>query len=114
MICPKCKSEFIEGVYTCADCEISLVDYLPVSEKKHEDRHMDTNFISVYNPLNSQEVAIIKMILEREGVPHYIKNDRLHGAILFSIQGPGKMELFVPEEYAQRVVDLLRNELEHE
>jgi hypothetical protein len=54
------------------------------------------------------------MILEREGIPLYVKNDRLHGAVLFAIQGPGKMELFVPEKYAQSVLDLINHELGHE
>jgi hypothetical protein len=114
MICPKCKSEFIEGVYICTDCKIPLVDFLPVSDEKSEDQFADTNFISVYTPISSQEVSIIKMIMEREGIPFYIKNDRLHGAVLFSIQGPGKMELFVPEECAQQVIDLLGEELGHD
>ncbi len=57
MICPNCKSEFVEGVYTCSDCGIPLVDYLPAVD--HE------------------------------------------------------MELFVPEDYAQQTLDLLREELDH-
>ena len=114
MICPKCKSEFVEGIYMCSDCEIPLVDSLPESEETDVDHFADSNFVVVYNPISSQEVAIIKMILEREEIPFHIKNDRLHGAVLFGIQGPGKMELYVPEEYAKRVADLLRDELEHD
>ena len=114
MICPKCNSEFVEGVTTCSDCEISLVDFIPDSNHNVQNPLDDVHFISVYNPINSQEVSLIKMIMEREEIPYYIKNDRLHGAVLFSIQGPGKMELFVPEEYARRVVDLLKVELNHE
>lgn len=114
MICPKCNSEYIDGIYTCSDCDVRLVDHLPTSEAQRENDLTDVNFVSVYNPINSQEVSIIKMILEREGIPHHIKNDRLHGAVLFSLQGPGKMELFVPEEFADRTIKLLREELEHE
>jgi len=113
MICPDCNSEYIEGVYICPDCGVKLVDYLPPDETKSENPLQDVNFIPVYNPINSQEVAIIKMILEREDIPYYIKNDRLHGAILFSIQGPGKMEVFVPEDYAQQTIDILTEELGH-
>jgi hypothetical protein len=53
------------------------------------------------------------MILERENIPFYIKNDRLHGAVLFSIQGPGKMEVFVPEDFARQTIDILTEELGH-
>jgi len=114
MICPDCNSEYVEGIYTCPDCGVKLVDYTPPNENIHDNSLQDVHFISVYTPLNSQEVAIIKMILERENIPHYIKNDRLQGAVLFSIQGPGKMEVFVPEDYAQQTIDLLAEELGHE
>ena len=114
MICPNCKSEFLEGVYTCSDCGVPLVDHLPDADNNIINPLHDVNFVSVYNPINSQEVAILRMILEREEIPYYKKNDRLYSAILFSIQGPGKMELFVPENYAQQILDLLREELGHE
>jgi hypothetical protein len=114
MICPKCKSEYIDGVYTCSDCALTLVDNLPEHEQEIEHQYTNATFVSIYNPINSQEVSIIKMILEREEIPYHIKNDRLHGAVLFSLQGPGKMELFVPEEFAEQTLILLREELEHE
>ena len=27
--CPKCKNEYIEGITTCTDCGVDLVDELP-------------------------------------------------------------------------------------
>lgn len=27
--CPKCKNEYVEGITTCADCDVALVDELP-------------------------------------------------------------------------------------
>jgi hypothetical protein len=99
MICPECKSAYVDGIYTCFDCDVKLVDNPRPDEQIPENPLKDAHFISVYTPLNSQEISIIKMILERENIPYYIKNDRLHGAVLFSIQGPGKMEVFVPFEF---------------
>ncbi len=29
MFCPKCKTEYIEGIKTCADCNVPLVEELP-------------------------------------------------------------------------------------
>lgn len=113
MICSNCNSEYVEGIYTCPDCGVKLVDYIPPDEKNPENPLIDVHFIAVYTPLNSQEVAIIKMILERENIPFYIKNDRLHGAVLFSIEGPGKMEVLVPEDFAKQTIDLLTEELGH-
>jgi hypothetical protein len=31
--CPKCRAEYIEGVETCPDCQVKLVDKLPPIEK---------------------------------------------------------------------------------
>jgi hypothetical protein len=115
MICPDCNAEYVEGIYICPDCGVKLVDYIPPNDEDIQKKSLqNVHFISVYTPLNSQEVAIIKMILERENIPFYIKNDRLHGAVLFSIQGPGKMEVFVPKDFAQQTIDILTEELGHE
>lgn len=39
--CPKCKSEYVEGMTQCADCKVALVDELG------EETHEDTEFVSV-------------------------------------------------------------------
>ena len=114
MICPDCNSEYVEGIYSCPDCDVKLVDFIPPDGNIQGNSLQDVHFISVHTPLNSQEVAIIKIILERENIPYYIKNDRLHGAVLFSIEGPGKMEVLVPEDFAKQTIDLLAEELGHE
>ena len=77
------------------------------------DRY-DDNFVLVYNPISSQEVSLIKMIMERENIPYYIKNDPLHKAVIFSIQGPGKIELYVADQFAEDTIRLLRTELGHD
>jgi hypothetical protein len=119
MICPACKSEFVEGVSVCSDCGIPLVDRLPDpgsenSEPVKTGQAEETDYVLVYRPINSQEVALIRMILEREGIPFFIKNEPLHRAVIFSIQGPGEIQLFVPEKYAVETAGLLRSELEHD
>ena len=113
MICPECKSEFVEGVTICPDCEVQLV--YPVSENFPENPadHRDHNYVFVYTPINSQEVALIRMIMEREDIPYFIKNDPVHKTVLFSIRGPGEIQLYVAEEFAEETTKLLREELGH-
>jgi len=76
-----------------------------------QNRH---HFILIYNPINSQEVAIIRMILEREQIPYVIKNDPLHKAALFSINGPGEIQLYVAPAFAENTINLLKEELGHD
>jgi hypothetical protein len=114
MICPECRSEFIDEISSCPDCGIPLVFHLPDESTENSEHKEHYNLVCVYNPINSQEVALIKMIMEREGIPYLIKNDPIHKVVLFSIQGPGNIELYVDEPYADATIKLLREELEHE
>ena len=114
MICPKCRSEFIEGVTNCPDCQIPLVYQIPEIIPETLDDGKNYNYVFVYTPISSQEVALIRMIMEREGIPYFIKNEPLHKTIIFSIRGPGEMQLYVAEEFAEDTMNLLKEELGHD
>ena len=113
MICPNCKSEFVEGVTKCPDCEIQLVYQISENIPESFDDHKNYNFVFVYTPLSSQEVALIRMIMEREGIPFFIKNEPIHKTVIFSTRNP-EMQLYVAEEFAKDTIKLLREELGHE
>jgi hypothetical protein len=114
MICPECKSEYVEGILICPDCGIKLVYQLPDKMTENYNPIEEYNYVFIYNPISSQEVALIKMIMERERIPFVIKNEPLYNAVIFSIQGPGAMQLYVAKEFAQEAIKLLREELGHE
>jgi hypothetical protein len=114
MICPKCKSEFFEGITTCPDCQIQLVYQITENIPEHFNDSKNCNYVFVYTPISSQEVALIRMIMERESIPYFIKNEPLHKSAIFSIRGPGEIQLYVAEEFAEDTIKLLREELGHE
>ena len=33
MICPKCKSDYVEGIKTCPDCQVELIEESDLEEK---------------------------------------------------------------------------------
>ena len=51
--------------------------------------------------------------MEREEIPYFIKNEPLHRTVLFSIHGPGEMQLYVAEKYAEATIKLLDEEFGH-
>jgi len=73
---------------------------------------MDTPLIEIYRPADLQEVVMIKMVLEREGVRYVIANEHL--ASVFPVLGPAglsSMRLMVEAQRATEVTALLREEL---
>lgn len=69
MICPECKSEFVEGIISCPDCKIPLVYHIPDDLTEGDAPKEKINLVFVYSPISSQEVSLIKMIMEREDIP---------------------------------------------
>jgi hypothetical protein len=73
---------------------------------------MNAPLTEIYRPADLQEVAMIKMILEREGVTYVIANEHL--ASVFPVFGPAglsSMRLLVEVRRAEEVAMLLREEL---
>ncbi len=113
MFCPKCKSEFIEGVYRCPDCDTDLVarlpdaGFLPSGDKEPIENY---DWIMIFHPVGAQELAMIKMILERENIPYFIGNDNTRRAALYTPVNLA-FELWVPQDFAERTLQLLKDEL---
>ena len=72
MYCPQCRTEYREGFDLCSDCGVKLVEVLepePEPEFVEYDAILDT-----YNPA---DIAIIKSLLESEGITYYFQGDHL-------------------------------------
>jgi hypothetical protein len=70
MFCPKCKAEYKRGFTTCAHCRIALVAQLPPKAEAEYVKYVD-----LYSPQNDIELALLKSILESEGISYFVKND---------------------------------------
>ncbi len=111
MICPKCKSEYVEGIFMCPDCDIKLVYDLSPEPEQHFEVDNDVNYVCIYSPSSSQETAHIKMILDREKIHYFIKNEEKDGgASSLNISNAG-IGLFVPEDKSEFALELLKTEL---
>jgi hypothetical protein len=73
---------------------------------------MDTPLTEIYRPADLQELVMIKMILEREGVDYVIANEHLASVLpIFGPVGLSGMRLMVEPARASEIAELLREEL---
>jgi hypothetical protein len=67
MFCPKCGTEYVEGVLVCADCDSALVPEL--GQEYASPCWVD--FEQVLTTFNAGDIAVIKSILDGEGISYY-------------------------------------------
>lgn len=99
MFCPQCKAEYREGFTTCSDCGVALVTDLPPEPEPH---FVDfEEILSTYNP---GDIAVIKSLLDSEGVTYYFLGDHL------TLRPMGDAaRLMVAKEEAESARELLAN-----
>lgn len=73
MFCPKCKSEFVEGIERCPECRVGLIEELPPEPKPPKSEFLDYAEI-LANP-SPADVAILKSILDRKEIYYYIEGE---------------------------------------
>ena len=74
MYCPKCQAEYREGFTVCADCNVELVEALP--PEPETDFADYEELLATYN---QGDIVTVKSILEKEGIPYFIKGEMFTG-----------------------------------
>jgi hypothetical protein len=72
MFCPKCKSEYREGFYKCADCGSDLVVVKPpefITEVSYVD------LVEVYSTYQQSDIAFIKSVFDGEGINYFFSGE---------------------------------------
>ncbi len=106
MFCPKCKSEYREGFFECAECRVPLVYELTKDEvtEKHAEQ---INFVEILSTRNPAEVAVIKSIFEAEEIMYYFVGEQMMTSPLLS--GGGSARLFIASEDISRTKEVLKD-----
>ncbi|UCF71188.1 MAG: DUF2007 domain-containing protein [candidate division WOR-3 bacterium] len=108
MICPKCKAQYIRGIYVCADCDVPLVDQLPDDEQPENAEDIgcqDATFLDVYVTGNAGEIALIRSLLDDAGIDYHFSGERF--SMLHSGVYPSR--LFVREDQCEEALEILRD-----
>jgi Zn-finger nucleic acid-binding protein len=73
--CPRCNAEYLDGVETCADCDVQLVDATPQAEARTEDApasRKDWQFEDVFAAMNPAEIASITSALDASNIDYWV------------------------------------------
>jgi hypothetical protein len=72
MFCPKCKSEYREGFYKCADCGADLVDQLP---SQAADDLEDDGYVEIFSTYHQDDISFLKSILDGEDITYFFQGE---------------------------------------
>jgi hypothetical protein len=101
MFCPKCKREYSDGFYRCADCGADLVaEQSP--EVMEEVSYVD--LVEVFSTYRQNDVAFVKSVLDGEGIRYFFEGD---STIMLVGTGAYARLLVMPED-VERVREILR------
>jgi hypothetical protein len=70
LFCPKCRTEYIEGVTACDDCQTPLVPELP-PETENEPVTELAHYEKVLVTYNASDIALLKSILDGTNIAYY-------------------------------------------
>jgi hypothetical protein len=108
MFCPKCKAEYREGFYRCADCEIDLVYELPPETEQLSEQPIEyLNLVNIKTYYNRHEAELAKGFLSVNGINAVVFGDDYGGiqpGLSFSIG----VKLLVKEEDVEKAKEILQ------
>ena len=69
MFCPKCRSEYRDGIRQCPDCRLDLVPERPGAT------HDDVTLVPLVRTYSPNDVAMIRSILDGSGIRFFIQGE---------------------------------------
>jgi hypothetical protein len=98
MFCPKCRSEYIDGITLCKECNVSLVESIPAEPEMY-------TFVKILSTFNLADIAIIKSMLDDGEITYYFIGENFNQ--IDQLVQPAR--LFVREDQADETRELLKN-----
>jgi hypothetical protein len=75
MFCPKCKAEYREGFFKCADCKIDLVPELEPELPPEPETYVEyVNLVNIETYSYRHEADLVKGLLSTNGIDAVVKD----------------------------------------
>jgi hypothetical protein len=99
MFCPQCRSEYIEGITECAECQVALVEELPLEEIPEYDE-----LVVIRTYVTEDEVELAKSLLAANGIEATLASDTAAG-LAFA----GGVRLLVHKDDVEKAEELFKD-----
>jgi len=73
MFCPNCRTEYVEGVNQCPDCNVKLVAELPETPASEFVDYVEV--VATFNPV---DIAMIRSLLEGGDIDFYLHGENFN------------------------------------
>ena len=73
MICPKCKTEYREGFYRCADCDINLVEESQDTQDSFEASD-SLELVPALETKDSSFLSDVVALIEEQNIPYLLQS----------------------------------------
>src|SRR6266478_99127 len=113
MFCPQCKAEYRVGFVRCSDCDVELVDHLPVDAPSHSPADARADYAPPGFETDQLELVVIrtfqsgldadlaKAVLDASGIESIIRNDGGVGRHYLGLALAQGIDLLVRSEDAE-------------
>ena len=111
MLCPQCGAEYREGFFQCSDCQVALVDKLPVHTPP--PRILPPQLVTILETGDPFLLGVAKSLLDSAGIPYLAKGEALQDLFAVGRMGTGfnpiagPVELQIAPEDEEQARDLL-------
>lgn len=95
MFCPRCRSEYREGLVTCPECDVGLLAELP-AERQPAPRYVD--LVTVLRGFDTPTMLVASSRLNDTGIPFFLKGEGVQDLFALGRMGLGFSPVAGPPE----------------
>lgn len=104
MFCPKCKAEYREGFFICADCKVDLVSELPPEPEDSPGYPEYVNLVNIERYPSRHEAELAKGALSINGIDAFVQGGGKNG---WNAPLESGVQLLVQEKDVEEAKDIL-------